>query len=635
MSNVYNVSVTGLKAAQLNLMVTSHNITNATTAGYHRQTAIQVASDPQSTGAGFVGKGVDVSNITRVYNQFVDQQVQQAQSLEGYYTTYSSEVSQLDNLITDPGTSLSTPLQGYFSTLQALSANPESVSARQSALSAANALTSRVQLLDTRLSEISAGVSGQIENSVTEINSYARQIAELNGKIVVAQSGNTSIRPNDLYDQRDQLIVELNKWIKATTVADGNGTVNVFIGNGQSLVTGQSATQLVAKASAEDPQKLDIFYQQPDPQPDILISSKMLSGGKLGGLINFRDEILTTTRNSLGRIAVSIADTMNAQHQLGVDLEGNPGQKLFGVGAPRVLSNALNTGTGLMGATITDSTQLTGSDYRVTWDGTNYNITRLSDDTRTTVASLPQTLDGVRIALTSGAVAVGDSFLVQPTRDASGAMSVLINSPVQFALAAPVLAASSNANTGTAVISKGSVNPVLPLNANLTQPVTITFTSATTFNVTGTGTGNPTGVTYTNGSNITYNGWTVQISGVPRPGDTFTVGPNAGAVSDNRNLLKMINLQVANVMNNSTTNYQAAYGQLVSQIGNSAREMQVNSVAQKTIVEQATASRESFSGVNLDEEAANLLRFQQAYQAAAKIMQTASTMFDTLLDLGR
>lgn len=635
MSNVFNVSVSGLKAAQLNLMVTSHNITNATTEGYHRQTALQVANDPQSSGSGFIGKGVDVENITRVYNQFVDLQVTKAQSLAGYYSTYSSEVSQLDNLITDPGTSLSTPLQNYFTTLQALSANPESVSSRQSALSSANALTSRIQLLDSRMAEISSGVNSQIENSVTEINSYARQIAELNGKIVLAQSGSTTIKPNDLYDQRDQLMTELNKWIQATAVEGSNGSFNVFIGNGQSLVSGLTAAQLVAKPSSADPQQFDIFYQQPQPQPDILISPKMLAGGTLGGLINFRDEILATARNSLGRIALSIADTMNQQHRLGIDLEGNPGGDLFSIGGAKVIANSNNTGSAVLSATIVDTRVLSTSDYRVTYDGSNYQVTRLSDSSKTTYATLPQTLDGVTLGLASGTLSAGDSFLVQPTREASRSMKVAITSPTEFALAAPILGASSNSNTGSAVITPGSVNPVLPLNANLTQPVTITFTSATAFSVSGAGTGDPAGVAYTTGGDISYNGWTVQISGTPKAGDSFTIGPNTGGVSDNRNLQKMLNLQVANVMNNSTSNYQSSYGQLVSQIGNSAREMQVNSTAQDTIVTQAKATQDSVSGVNLDEEAANLMRFQQAYQASAKIMQTAQTLFDTLLDLGR
>lgn len=634
MSNVYNVSVSGLKAAQLNLMVTSHNITNATTAGYHRQQALQQANTPQSTGAGFIGKGVDVNNIVRSYNQFIDAQVQQAQSLSGYYSTFATEVSQLDNLVTDAGTSLSGPLQDFFTSLQALSANPESVSARQSSLSSANALASRFQLLDTRFQEISSGVNSQIQNAVTEINSYARQIAELNGKIAQAQSGASFIRPNDLYDQRDQLIVELNKWIKAVPVDDGNGSVNVFIGNGQSLVSGRVASQLTAKASAADAQQLDIFYDQPAGQPDILISPKMLAGGALGGLIQFRDQILTTTRNSLGRIALSLADTMNTQHRMGIDLEGQPGRDLFSLAGPRVVSNALNSGTAALGAAITSTNALTTSDYRIVFDGTQYEVTRLSDNTRTTWASLPQTLDGIAFSLSSGAPAAGDSFLIQPTRMASGTMGVNIASPNELALAAPILASRSNNNMGSGLITRGSVTSGLPLNANLTQTVTITFNANNTFNVSGTGTGNPTNVPYTPGAAISYNGWTVAISGVPRAGDTFTVAANSNAVSDNRNLQRLIDLQVSNVMNNGTANFQTSYGQLVSQVGNSAREMQVNDKAQDTIVEQAVAAQQSFSGVNLDEEAANLLRYQQAYQAAAKIMQTAERMFATLLDLG-
>lgn len=632
-TNIYGIGVSGLKAAQLSLLTTSHNITNASNAGYHRQTVTQAAAMPQNTGSGFIGTGVEVQSTNRVYNRYLDLQVMQSESMFGYFDSYSSQVDMIDNLITDSGTSLSTPMQNFFSAMQALSATPESVSARQSALSSTNAMVSRLQLLESRVSELRDGVDTQVDSAITTINGLGRQIASLNLQLADMQRSSQAAQPNDLFDKRDQLVAELNKYIKATTVESPNGSIDVFIGNGQSIVSGPNFSNLITAPSDSDPEQLDIFYEQRPPLPNILIASNMLEGGSLGGLLAFRDEILTTAQNSLGRIAISIADQMNQQHQKGIDLSGNPGTALFSVSGPRVVSNANNTGNAVLSAVVTNTGQLSTSDYQVSFDGTNYNVLRLSDKTTTSYATLPQTLDGVTISISSGAMNTGDLFLVQPTRVGAKNLAVLIDDPRELALAAPMRSAASNANKGTATISAGTVTSGLPLNANLTQPVTITFTSATTFDVTGTGTGNPTGVAYTTGGTISYNGWSVEINGNPKPGDTFTMSINASGVSDNRNLLKMIDLQVAPTLNNNTTNFQAAYGQLVSQIGNSAQEMQVNSAAQEVVVTQSRAAQNSFSGVNLDEEAANLLKFQQAYQASAKIMKTASEMFATLLDL--
>lgn len=633
-SNILNIGMSGLQAAQLNLQTTSHNITNASTAGYHRQTITQAASLPQNTGSGFIGTGTEVQSVSRVYNRYLDLQVMQSESTLGYFNSYSSQVDAIDNLITDPGTSLSEPLQNFFSSMQVLSGNPESVSARQSTLSSTNAMASRLRLLDARISEIRTGVNTQIDSTVNTINGIARQLASINAQLTEVQRSSSVSQPNDLLDKRDQLVAELNKYIRATTVESGNGSVDVFIGNGQSLVSGRNFADLITKPSAADPEQQDIYYAQKPPQPDVLLASSTLEGGLLGGLVNFRDEILSTTQNSLGRMAMSIADQMNQQHQKGVDLTGAPGGLLFSVSGPRVVNNANNTGNAVLSAVVASTGQLSTSDYQLSFDGTNYNVLRLSDNVTTSYASLPQTLDGVTLSITSGAMNAGDSYLFQPTRMGARNLDVLITDPTELALAAPVISAASNLNKGTASITAGTVTSGLPLNANLTQPVTITFTSPTTFDVTGTGTGNPVGVAYTNGGTISYNGWSAQINGNPKPGDTFTMTANTVGVSDNRNLLKMVDLQVAQTLNNNTTNYQAAYGQLVSQVGNSAQEMQINSAAQEVVVTQAKAAQEGFSGVNLDEEAANLMKFQQAYQASAKIMQTASDLFNTLLQIG-
>ena len=242
-------------------------------------------------------------------------------------------------------------------------------------------------------------------------------------------------------------------------------------------------------------------------------------------------------------------------------------------------------------------------------------------------------MDGVRLSLTSGTVAAGDEFLIRPTVNGASQIGVAIQDASLIAAAAPIRTDAPLANTGSGRISAGTVNAPPPPNPNLQQPVTLTFTSANTFDVSGAGTGNPSGIAFTPGVPISFNGWTVQITGSPNAGDTFSVGPNANGAADNRNALLLGALQTSNTLASGTANYQSAYGQIVSLVGNKTRELQVTSEAQAALLSQTEALQQSESGVNLDEEAANLLRYQQAYQAASKVIQTASQMFDALLEV--
>jgi len=366
-------------------------------------------------------------------------------------------------------------------------------------------------------------------------------------------------------------------------------------------------------------------------------------------LLAFRDQALTNSQNALGRVAMGLAGTFNQQHQLGQDLNGALGGNLFVQPVPVVTSNAANTGTAAVTASVVagaDYSALTGSDYQLRFNGgTSYTLTRLSDNQVTNYAAgLPAApVDGLTLTTTAGAAA-GDNFLIRPTVNGAESIAVAITDPAKIAAAAPVRSNATLSNLGTGKISAATVNqpnPVTPnpthplTDLNLQQPVTITFTSPTAYNVTGTGVGLPASGTYTAGTNISYNGWTMQISGTPSATDTFTIGSNTNATTDGRNALLLAGLQTQNTMAGGTTSYQGAYSQLVSYVGNKTRELEVTSQAQTSMVEQSIQAQQSFSGVNLDEEAANLLRYQRAYQAAGKALQIANTLFDTILSLGR
>lgn len=543
-TNILGIGQSALAAAQMGLSTTGHNIANAATPGYSRQVIVQGAALPQNFGAGFLGQGVNVSTVKRVYNEYLGNQVQTAQTSKSALDSYYAQIKQIDNLLADPESGLSPAMQDFFTGIQDVATNPSLMPARQSALSTAESLASRFNSLAGRLDEMVQGVNSQIISSVSVINGYADQIAQLNDAIGRVQRASGQ-PPNDLLDQRDQLVLDLSKEIKATVVKQGDGDYNVFIGSGQPLVVGVNTYELTNVSSATNPEKIEVAYRGYNGNL-ITLSDSALSGGLLGGLMDFRSQSLEPAQNALGRVAIGLASTFNAQHQAGFDLNGVAGAAFFNVGSPVVGANGNNTGTAAIGASISNANALTTSDYSLRYDGTNYTLTRLSDNSTTTFAAFPQTIDGVTLNLTSGTAAAGDSFLIRPTVKGASGFGVAITDPAGFAAAA-----------------------------------------------------------------------------------------QTGAVGDNRNALALAALQTAKTLGNGTATFQGAYSQFVSQIGNKTRELDVTSSAAGKLLNEVTLALQNESGVNLDEEAANLLRYQQAYQAAGKVMQIASELFDVLLSIGR
>jgi flagellar hook-associated protein 1 FlgK len=625
-----------MNAAQMGVVTTEHNIANANTPGYTRQQVILGSHVPEQFGGSFLGQGVDVTGVRRIYDQFLNTQVLQEQNTASYLSAYYGTMQQIDNMIADPVAGAGPAIQGFFDALNGVVNTPESIPARQNLLSSAQFVANRFQAIDQRLSDIATSLNGQIRGSINNINSYAQQIAVLNKSIkqAIASTSRQGQQPNDLLDQRDQLIAELNKEIKVNVQTESDGTMSVFIGSGQPLVLNETTMKLSVVNSAADPSRVDIAYQ--NGNQNLILKSSGFQGGELGAFLTFRDQSLEPARNALGRIAIGIADSVNQQNRLGQDLNGVLGANVFNAAVPVVNIGINNIGTASIAATISDVSALTTSDYQLSFDGSNYSLVRLTDNTVTGLgATLPQTVDGVTINLISGTMQAGDTFLIRPVANAAASLSVLISDPAKIAAAAPIRTSASLSNTGSARISEGTVNPPPPTDANLQASVTITFTSASTYTVSGAVPAVVGTVAYSDGQDISYNGWTVQITGTPVAGDVFSIAANNNGAGDNRNALIMAGLQTKNVLANGTASMQGAYGQLVGEIGAKTHQLQVTSQAQDSMVAQTVAAQQSVSGVNLDEEAANLLRYQQAYQAAAKAMQIASTMFDTLLSLGR
>lgn len=649
------IGKTGLYAAQAALATTGHNIANANVAGFSRQTVVQATSAALDTGVGFLGTGTEIAQIKRYSDNFLNMQVRNAQASTSGLESYYSQIKQIDNLLADTTSGLSPAMQGFFKGVQDMAANRASVPSRQAMLSSAETLATRLQDLDSRLGEIRTGVNGEIEASVTAINTYGTQIAKLNEQISNFASSATR-PPNDLLDQRDQVVLELNKFVKASVTPGDNSSLTISIGNGQPLVVGNDSFQLAAMVSPTDLTRMEVGYQVGSKVA--VLPDGALSGGKLGGLLEFRTETLDTAQSSLGKIAIGMAFEFNAQHQLGLDQNGNKGQPFFNV-APAFVGASINNAKGTstdpaaeLTAKVTDPSKLKDSDYEVTFNGTNYKVVRQSDNTdvgtvtpgANGVATFE--VDGVEFSFKNNA-RNKDTFLVRPTIDGAANFNVLANDVSQIAAAAPILTSMPLANTGTGKISEGKVSKDF-LTAPAALPVTLEF-DETSGNLSGFPAGmvtvvdskgvssqvNSANVKFDNGSTYSFGGVSVTLTGKPGDNDKFTIAANNSGVGDTRNIAALGELQTKNIFNNGTATLTSSYAQMVSQVGNKTREVQVNAQAGNALLAQAEGAQADVSGVNLDEEAANLIKYQQAYQASSKVMQIAGTIFDTLLSISR
>jgi flagellar hook-associated protein 1 FlgK len=645
-SNILSIGKSALDAAQVGISTTGHNIANASTAGYSRQVVMQSAATAQNFGYGYLGQGTNVTAITRIYSDILAKQAVSSQSTSASVEAYKTQITPIDNMLSDATAGLTPAMSNFFNSVQDLASNPSNTATRQSMLSNAQSLVNRFQNTASSLNEIGNNINTQLTSSVSIVNSYAKQIAGLNNAITNALSLSNNV-PNDLMDQRDQLVLNLSKQIKTTIVDQGQGAYNIFVGNGLPLVVGTDTNALTTINSASDTSRLEVAFQSNSKITELGLNN--LPGGIIGGLLQFRSESLDSTKNQLGQIAVVLGETFNTQLKQGVDLNGNNGTNLFTIAAPIISTNTQNTGIAKLSSQIVDAQAITTSDYRLQYDGNNYNITRLSDNTLQSFSSLPQTLDGLSFSLT-GAMHSGDSFVVRPTQNAASTLSIAITDVKSLAIGSPTLSYLANVtNTGTGGISglTSSVNSASPA----VSPFTITYNSpagsitvlpnsaitVTTANgsITKYAAGSPAIIP--TGATVSLSGASFTITGLPANSDQFVItrSSNINTPSDNSNGLLLAKLQMQGTVNNSTNSYTDAFTQLVSSVGNKTREINVSAEAESKILDQATAAMQSESGVNLDEEATNLMRYQQAYQAAGKMMQIASQLFDTLLQLGK
>jgi flagellar hook-associated protein 1 FlgK len=623
---VFGISVSALQAFQNAINVTSNNVANASTPGYDRETVNLTEAIPQSNGAATIGAGVVVFGINRAFSQAAANQLNTSQSSLGQLNALQNYSNQIDNLFGTTLGGLSTALQSFYSAFSDVANNPTSTASRQALIGQAQSVASSFQNASGELNSLNTDVNSRITADVTQINSIAKAISALNGQIVTGTAQDGGQPPNELLDQRDQLVSSLSQLVGISTTTDPNGALNVFVGNGQPLVLQGQTTALTTVANQFNATQLEISNSASSA-----VISNNITSGDLGGLLAARAQVINPALNQLGQVATALSQTVNSQQAQGLDLSGNLGANIFSVTAPLATGSSRNTDAVTASVSVSPAGlgALTANDYVLSFVGGTPKLTNTSDGTSVTPAGAgtvasPYTTAGISIVL-SGTPANGDQFLVQPTASAAAGLKVVLSNPSQIAAAGAIKTAAAGANTGAASISSGTV--LDSTNSNLLTPVTITFaTPPSSFSVNG-----GPAVAFTSGGNINVNGWQVQINGAPAGGDTFTVSGNAGGTGDNRNALAAANRQNVGVLQNGTTSITGGISGLITGLGSQAQQINTAQTAQSAVNAQALSSVQSTSGVNLDEEAASLLQWQQAYQAAAQALMIGNSLFTTLI----
>ena len=621
MSNLLATGSSALIAFQRALSTVGHNVANINTPGYSRQRVELEARDATYFGYGYQGNGVQIVDVRRMADSLATSRLLDSGGELARLQQLSTLSSRLDQLFSEKATGISAPWSSFFDSVNALSSNAAGSADRESVLAQANALVTRFRQIDQHLDGLDTEVNAGLTAATGEVNRLAKEIAQLNGQI-----GGSSSPSGDLLDRRDQLISELVAFTGGNAATQDGGLVNVFSAGGQPLVVGATASTLVTVPDPYRPERLQVALETNGQRVTL---DKRALGGQIGGLVEFRTTVLDPAMAELGRIATSLAQTFNEGHRAGMDQYGQMGADFFTLPAPRLSSNANNTGNASLTTSVGSVAGLNAQNVLLRFDGAAWVATHPDTGasipmTGTGTAADPLVVNGIEVVLASGTPAANDRFLLQPTAGAAGNLGVAITDPGRIAAATPVKATTDLANTGSGKLSGLKVTDAD--NAGLLAPTDIEFIDATQYTINGTGP-----FAYTPGQTIAYNGWSVVLDGAPAAGDTFSVGPTGANSSDNGNAKLLSNLDDARVLNGGTLTLNGAIGGLTTQVGSAARQADYSAQAQQVIHDQAQAARDAVSGVNLDEEAADLMRLQQAYQAASQIIATADTLFQSLL----
>ncbi|HWU78163.1 MAG TPA: flagellar hook-associated protein FlgK [Rhodanobacter sp.] len=620
MSNMLNTGISGLNAAQVALSTVSNNISNTNTPGYSRQVVVQTSAISQSNGRYTIGNGVDVVAVQRAYSDYLTSAVWSSNASLQRATTYNDLSTTLNSTLSASG-DLQGGLDNLYGAFSAVANAPSDSSSRQALLGSATALSGVFNTFGQQLDAQRSQVNGQISSTVNSINSVIGNIADLNKQI---QQASVTGQPNALLDQRDALVGTLSGYVGVTAVVNGDGMMSVYSSSGQALVNGTDSFPLSSGGSTYDPTRPDVF----DASGNNITTR--LSGGKLGALLDYRSNVLDPVQNKLGQAAVALATSVNAQQAKGLDLNGQQGAPIFSVPEPTVLAANSNQGSAAVAASIADVSQLGAADYKLSYDGSAWKLQTQAGQSVPLTTNPDGSLSAQGLTLqVSGSAQAGDSFQIQPTLHAATGVGVVMTDPNGVAAAAALSGSASSGNVGSGTIGSISVddssNPALLGNA------TVSFATPGTYQVTDGGGAVLASGAYTPGQPISANGWSLTLDGTPAAGDSFILAANSNGLNDNSNALTMAGMANTGVLDGGSTSVLASYAQLTTTIGTVGSQAATNLTTQTSLNNQAVSAQQSVAGVNMDEEAANLVRFQQAYQASAQIISTSQNIFSSLL----
>jgi len=675
MSNLINIGMSGLNASQAALATTGNNIANAATSGYSRQSVMTSTSALQNIGVGYIGTGTTLSEVRRIYNSFFDAQLQTTTALSGDSKAYLDQIGSVDKLLSDSTTGISSVLTSFFAAAQKAAATPNDASTRQLLLTQAQTLSNRFNSVSSQLSQQNDKINSDLTTLTGQVNKITTSIAALNKQIVqLSASGST---PNSLLDARNEAVRSLNELV-GVTVQDRDGVYDVSLGTGQPLVTGTTSNSLSVGPSATDKNQLSIQLNYPQSSVDV---TSVIAGGEIGGMLRYRSDVLVPATNELGRMALVVSDTINSQMGQGLDANGAFGSSIFSNinSATAITQRSQATtgnslGSGNLNVVIKDSSRLSIYDYKVSFDSATvgqYSVMR-SDGTSMGSFNLNPTppattpvIDGFSFTPT-GTPVQGDTFLISPTRAGAASIKTELTDANRLAFAAPLAITSGTGNGGTGVITQPSLTTKLDIYGNAAEqaalksaidssmPVKLVFGTAAAgvqpYKVYGA---DGTEITAAAGSivpgqkndlsiNIPYGtlaktfSFSTSITGSPTANDNYSVSFNDDGKTDNRNALTLLELQTKATVGASGgstgISFTNAYGKLVEQVGAKTAQAAVDTTATSAILTESKARRDSVSGVNLDEEAANLVKYQQYYTASSQIIKTAQDMFSTLIN---
>ncbi|TPG97164.1 flagellar hook-associated protein FlgK [Pseudomonas caspiana] len=683
--SLLNIGMSGLSASQSSLMTTGNNIANVDTAGYSRQQTVQGTKASQQFGNVYIGTGTTLADVRRVYNSYLDAQLQTTTSLNSDSAAYLGQVTPLDKLLSDSGTGLNGALTKFFASVQNVNAKPGDDASRQLLLSDAQALSNRFNSVSSQLNEQNANINGNLTNMADQVNKLAATVAQLNQKITeISSSGGM---PNELLDARNETVRQLSTFTGAQIV-EREGNVDIYLGSGQPLVMGNTVNKLEVVPGKDDPNRLALQLNRGSSTIDI---TSIMTGGEIGGLLRYRSTVLDPAMNELGRVALVVADQMNSIQAQGIDKNGDFGSNLFNsinsaaqMAQRSIASGNNSAGSGNFDVSIEDTGKLTINDYKVTFtSATDYTVQRLPDNSSmgsfSTLTTPAPVIDGFSLNLTGGTAAAGDTFKITPTRNAATNIKTEMTDSKRLAIAAPLGAAIAAGGSGTLTIP-ASGQPTLTTKFDIYDAATTTAmqnglkNSTPTKVVFGDVSADGTSQTYQfldakggvissgtikPGENNTLSltvplkdasgapippapatqytvSFDMTVAGSPGKGTAINVSLSQPGSLDNRNGTTLAGLQTAQTVDTGSASkgisLSDAYGKLVEGVGSKAAQGKLDSAATEAILANAKGARDSLSGVDLDEETGNLVKYQQYYTASSQIIKAAQEIFSTLIN---